>query len=141
MSVDVKRMSEKTDISIERIKLALGLETEVECDVSHLTTAKEAKQALEDPLSRNKQALVMRKWQELSAEEVVRISTREQAKEAFGDTPDYSEVEVQAMRRWIELCSTAEEAKSAYNETSDGREEEDLAIQGLSVFFPVMVSD
>ncbi|GEM_PF-2160342 len=66
------------------------------------------------------------------APDIKNITTVQQAKETYSNTPYGSGVKRFAFEKWISLCTTIAQIKGAYDNASDGSEVERLAIQKVA---------
>lgn len=135
--INFEKMSEETEISIDAIKKALGILSELSTDpkdvairerIKNVSTTTEARKLYEEAKEDSREEkMAQEKWNELSLIEIEKASTLDEAKKAFDNTPDYGEAEMAAWTKQIDLATTTEEIDEIYKRTDTGSKEERMA--------------
>ncbi len=123
--VDVTKMSTETGISVELIKLGLGLPLEGSCSA---TTAKEA-QTLYHHQKPEAKVLILQTWNELSKKEVEAAVTLKEVKDAYHASPHGSRIRIVALYKWISLALTVTDIRGAYDASPCNSKAQRLAVK------------
>ncbi len=117
-------MSEAFDVAREAYYAAPGSEAEVEALRAWLgtcTTAEEAREVYDHTRDHSDiESETDARWTDLSRQEVEAAADLDQALKAFFDSPGDSDVEEDALRKWLSFCTTSEQLRELLENVHEG---------------------
>ncbi len=113
--------AKKTGLPIEKICQTFKIKKELVIRIHPLAEARAAYYNAPSGSEERKEA--WKRWKELSAKEIEKISTVTGAQEAFDNAPSGSEEQKEIFKKWKSLCSTAADYQAIYYNVQNESEE------------------
>jgi len=137
--INIKKMSEKTNISIEEIQNALGTNApslSLQKQLDKANTIEEIEAVYDEtPDGSDIRKEALKKWEGVYKGQLDKANTIEEIKAVYNATPGGSDIQKEALKKWLDKANTIEEIKAVYNATPGGSDIEKEAIRKLAKFF------